>query len=82
MDKQDILDYLDAEVHPLVSPDHYYVYSNLHDMVSELPTVDTARDDEKDRSREDLYYTIMGFLEEHSIAELLMVVADAVERKQ
>ncbi len=38
MDKQDILDYLDAEVHPLVSPDHYYVYSNLHDMVSELPT--------------------------------------------
>ena len=42
MDKQDILDYLDAEVHPLVSPNHYYVYSNLHDMVSELPTVDTA----------------------------------------
>lgn len=43
MDKQDILDYLDAEVHPLVSPDHYYVYSNLHDMVSELPTVNPVR---------------------------------------
>lgn len=42
MDKQDILDYLDAEVHPLVSPDHYDVYSNLHDMVSELPKVDAA----------------------------------------
>ncbi len=39
-------------------------------------------DDEKGRNKEDLFYTIMDFLEDHSIAELLTVVADAVERKQ
>lgn len=33
---QKILDYLDNELHPLVSPDNWYVYSELYDMVSEL----------------------------------------------
>ena len=33
---QKILDYLDNELHPLVSPDNWNVYSELYDMVSEL----------------------------------------------
>ena len=33
---QEILDYLDAELHPIVSPEHWDVYSNLHDMISNL----------------------------------------------
>lgn len=33
---QEILDYLDDELHPVVSPDNYYLYLNLHNMVSEL----------------------------------------------
>ncbi len=36
--KQEILDYLDTTLHPIVSPDNWYVYSELHDMVSSLPS--------------------------------------------
>ena len=36
---QKILDYLDNELHPLVSPDNWSVYSELYDMVSELKTL-------------------------------------------
>lgn len=37
MTKQKILDYLDNVLHPMVSPDNWYVYSELHDMIEELP---------------------------------------------
>jgi len=32
----DILQYLDDILHPIVSPEHWSVYSDLHDMVSKL----------------------------------------------
>jgi hypothetical protein len=35
-DIQDILDYLDTVLHPLISPEHWNVYSELHDMISML----------------------------------------------
>ena len=35
---QDILDYLDTVLHPIVSPEHWDVYSELHDMISTLPS--------------------------------------------
>lgn len=35
---QDILEYLDTVLHPIVSPDHWNVYSELHDMISMLPS--------------------------------------------
>lgn len=33
---QGILDYLDTVLHPIVSPEHLDVYSELHDMISRL----------------------------------------------
>ena len=36
---QDILEYLDTVLHPIISPDHWNVYSELHDMISMLPSV-------------------------------------------
>ena len=33
---QDILDYLDTVLHPIMSPEHWNVYSELHDMISSL----------------------------------------------
>ena len=33
---QEILDYLDNELHPIVSPEHWYLYADLHDMISAL----------------------------------------------
>ena len=36
---QDILQYLDKYLHPIVSPEHWSVYSVLYDMVSMLPSV-------------------------------------------
>jgi len=44
---QDILDYLDTVLHPIISPEHWNVYSELHDMISALPSTqpqDIARD--------------------------------------
>lgn len=35
---QEILEYLDTTIHPIVSPDNWNVYSELHDMVSSLPS--------------------------------------------
>ena len=35
---QDILQYLDEYLHPIVSPEHWSVYSELYDMVSMLPS--------------------------------------------
>ena len=35
--KQEILGYLDNVLHPIVSPDNWYVYSDLYDMIVELP---------------------------------------------
>lgn len=37
-DIQDVLGYLDDVLHPLISPDNWNVYSELHDMVSALPS--------------------------------------------
>lgn len=37
-DAQHILDYLDNVLHPLVSPEHWNVYSELHDMIAALPS--------------------------------------------
>ena len=34
--KDEILEYLDNVLHPLVSPEHWNVYSELHDMVEDL----------------------------------------------
>ena len=36
---QGILDYLDTVLHPIVSPEHWDVYSELHDMISRLLSV-------------------------------------------
>ena len=35
---QDILTYLDEKLHPIVSPENWNVYSELHDMISKLFT--------------------------------------------
>jgi len=41
MTKQEILDYLDNVLHPIVSPDNWNVYSELHDMIEELPSAES-----------------------------------------
>lgn len=41
---QEILNYLDTTLHPIVSPDNWNVYSELHDMVSKLPSAQLERD--------------------------------------
>lgn len=33
---QEILDYLDTNLHPIISPEHWSVYSDLYDMISKL----------------------------------------------
>ena len=38
---QDILNYLDTVLHPIISPEHWNVYSELHDMISTLPSAET-----------------------------------------
>ena len=38
MEIQEILNYLDTTLHPIVSPDNWNVYAELHDMVSMLPS--------------------------------------------
>lgn len=35
---QDILQYLDEYLHPIVSPEHWSIYSELYDMISMLPS--------------------------------------------
>jgi len=35
---QEILNYLDTALHPIVSPDNWNVYAELYDMVSKLPS--------------------------------------------
>ena len=37
---QDILDYLDTALHPIISPEHWNVYSELYDMISMLPSAE------------------------------------------
>ena len=41
--KQEILDYLDNVLHPIVSPDNWNVYSELHDMIEDLPSAEPVR---------------------------------------
>lgn len=38
---QDILDYLDTALHPIISPEYWNVYSELHDMISTLSSTQT-----------------------------------------
>ena len=40
---QNILDYLDTTLHPIISPEHWDVYSKLHDMISTLPSAEPER---------------------------------------
>ena len=40
---QDILQFLDEHLHPIVSPEHWSVYSELYDMVSMLPSAETKK---------------------------------------
>ena len=40
---QDILDYLDTVLHPIVSPEHWNVYAELYDMISMLPSAQSER---------------------------------------
>ena len=35
---QEILKYIDEELYPIVAPDNWIIYSELHDMISELST--------------------------------------------
>ena len=37
-DVQHILDYIDEVLHPIVSPEHWNVYCELHDMIAALPS--------------------------------------------
>ena len=38
---QDILDYLDTILHPIISPEYWNVYSELYDMISTLLSAQT-----------------------------------------
>lgn len=38
--KQEILDYLDSVLHPIVSPDNWNVYAELYDMIEDLPSAE------------------------------------------
>lgn len=40
MTKQEVLNYLDNILHPIVSPDNWNVYSELYDMIEELPSAE------------------------------------------
>lgn len=40
---QDILNYLDTVLHPIISPEHWNVYSELHDMISTLSSAQPER---------------------------------------
>lgn len=41
---QDILNYLDTVLHPIISPEHWNVYSELYDMISTLPSAQLESD--------------------------------------
>ena len=43
-DIQDVLGYLDDVLHPLISPYNWNVYSELHDMISRLPSAQPNND--------------------------------------
>lgn len=43
MTKQEVLDYLDNVLHPIVSPDNWNVYSELYDMIEKLPSAEPVR---------------------------------------
>ena len=41
--KQDILDYIDHVLHPIISPEYYDVYCDLHDMVENCPDLEETK---------------------------------------
>lgn len=52
---QEILDYLDTALHPIVSPEHWNVYSELHDMISTLPSAQPERKNGEWIHKPDIY---------------------------
>ena len=40
-----ILEYLNTVLHPIISPEHWNVYSELHDMISALPSAEPDLDE-------------------------------------
>ena len=61
MTKQEILDYLDNVLHPIVSPDNWNVYSELHDMIIELPSADRPQGKWKAKSFHEFFCDNCGF---------------------
>ena len=57
---QDILNYLDTVLHPIVSPEHWDVYAELHDMISTLPSAEPERKKGKWIEVNDFYNRIRG----------------------
>lgn len=41
--KQEILNYLNNVLHPIVSPDNLNVYSELYDMIEDLPSAEPVK---------------------------------------
>lgn len=75
--KQDILEYIDYELHPIISPDYYDVYCTLHDMVENCPDFEKESERKKgtwkpDESR-NVYWicSACGFASEASGANIL-----------
>ena len=64
MTKQEILNYLDNVLHPIVSPDNWNVYSELHDMIEELPSAEPVR-----HGKWECTYSPNGFLLEQTCSE-------------
>ena len=48
---QDILQFIDERLHPIVSPEHWDVYSELHDMISGLSYAQPERKECEEREQ-------------------------------
>ena len=59
--KNEILEYLDNVLHSLVSPEHWNVYSELHDMVEDLPSADRPQGKWKAKSFHEYFCDNCGF---------------------
>ena len=64
---EDILKYLDDVLHPIVSQEHWNVYSELHDMISSLPSAQpkTGKWIEEDEYGDLLVCSECGFANEY-----------------
>ena len=59
--KDEILNYLDNTLHPIVSPDNWNVYSELYDMVEKLPSADRPQGKWKAKSFHEFFCDNCGF---------------------